>query len=159
VLEDISLFQGTQRFCLHSIGSSSLCCSTYLEQSNVLLLHPYFITYVVSIITHVYSAIGDAKGSINGILGSKSKDSRGHLPDETAIYMMVDMGFPRDVVEEALRSVETNNVEMVMEWLFSHLKSRHKKMMNLPLLPCHWVILRLPKTMPVKKEDRFLCDL
>lgn len=34
--------------------------------------------------------------------------------------MIVDMGFPRSRAEEALRRVETNSVEMAMEWLFNH---------------------------------------
>lgn len=81
---------------------------------------PSFITSVVSIITHVYSAIGDAKGSRSGIPGSTGQRFRGHPPEESAISMMVDMGFPRSRAEEALRRVETNSVELAMEWLFSH---------------------------------------
>ena len=73
-----------------------------------------------SFITHVYYAIGDSKGSINGISGSTSQHFRVHPPDESAISMMVDMGFPRTREEEALRRVETNSVELAMEWLFSH---------------------------------------
>lgn len=81
---------------------------------------PSLITSVVSIITHVYTAIGDVKGSRNGIPGSTGQRFRGHPPDEAAISMMVDMGFPRSRAEEALRRVETNSVELAMEWLFSH---------------------------------------
>ena len=71
-------------------------------------------------ITHVYSTIDDSKGSINGIHGSIGQIFLVHQPDEYAICMMVDMGFPRSREEEALRHVEKNSVELDMEWLFSH---------------------------------------
>ncbi|MCD7456030.1 E3 ubiquitin- protein ligase upl1 [Datura stramonium] len=41
-------------------------------------------------------------------------------PDEATISTIVEMGFSRARAEEALRRVETNSVEMAMEWLFSH---------------------------------------
>ncbi|XP_057852533.2 E3 ubiquitin-protein ligase UPL1 isoform X1 [Cryptomeria japonica] len=82
--------------------------------------NPSLITSVVSIITHVYSGTGDAKGNRNGVPGSSAQRFRGHPPDETSISMIVDMGFPRSRAEEALRRVETNSVEMAMEWLFNH---------------------------------------
>ena len=34
--------------------------------------------------------------------------------------MMVDMRFPRSREEDTLRCVETNSVELAMEWIFSH---------------------------------------
>ena len=60
---------------------------------------------MVSFITHVYYAIGDAEGSTHGIPGSLGQHFRGNPPDESAISMMVDMGFPRSRVEKALRHV------------------------------------------------------
>ena len=71
---------------------------------------PYLITFIVSIINHVYTAIGDVKGSKNGIPRSTGQHFRGHPPDWGFVPMMVDMGFPRSKAEEALSCVETNIV-------------------------------------------------
>eukprot|EP01018_Ginkgo_biloba_P023205 Gb_26784 [translate_table: standard] len=81
---------------------------------------PSLITSIVSIITHIYSGIGDWKRSRNGMPGSAGQRLMGPPPDESAISMIVEMGFSRARAEEALRRVETNSVEMAMEWLFSH---------------------------------------
>ncbi|KAL5974363.1 E3 ubiquitin-protein ligase upl1 [Asimina triloba] len=81
---------------------------------------PTFITSMVSIVTHIYSGVGDVKPSRNGITGSTNQRFTGPPPDESTIATIVEMGFSRARAEEALRRVETNSVEMAMEWLFSH---------------------------------------
>ncbi|OIW21958.1 hypothetical protein TanjilG_17727 [Lupinus angustifolius] len=74
-----------------------------------------FISTVISIIRHVYSRL-EVK-SVND-----SSDSRitGPPPNETTISTIVEMGFSMSRAEEALRQVGSNNVELAMEWLFSH---------------------------------------
>ncbi|XP_058115253.1 E3 ubiquitin-protein ligase UPL1 isoform X2 [Magnolia sinica] len=81
---------------------------------------PTFITAMVSLVTHIYSGVGDVKRSRNGITGSTNQRFVGPPPDESTIATIVEMGFSRARAEEALRRVETNSVEMAMEWLFSH---------------------------------------
>lgn len=81
---------------------------------------PGFITSIVSLVTHVYSGVGDVKGSRSGIAGSTNQRFVPPPPDEATIATIVEMGFTRARAEEALRRVETNSVEMAMEWLFSH---------------------------------------
>ncbi|OVA07229.1 Ubiquitin-associated domain/translation elongation factor EF-Ts [Macleaya cordata] len=78
-----------------------------------------FITSMLSLITHIYSGVGDVKRSHNGITGSTARFVP-PTPDEGTIATIMEMGFTRARVEEALRQVETNSVEMAMEWLFSH---------------------------------------
>ncbi|XXG72650.1 hypothetical protein AAC387_Pa07g1701 [Persea americana] len=79
-----------------------------------------FITSVVTIVTHIYSGIGDVKRGRTGIMGSTSQRLVGPPPDESTIATIVEMGFTRARAEEALRRVESNSVEMAMEWLFGH---------------------------------------
>ncbi|XP_077221899.1 LOW protein: E3 ubiquitin ligase-like protein isoform X2 [Tasmannia lanceolata] len=81
---------------------------------------PNFITPMVSVVTHIYSGVGDVKPSRNGITGSTTQRLMGPPPDESTIATISEMGFTRARAEEALRRVETNSVEMAMEWLFSH---------------------------------------
>ncbi|XP_068643121.1 E3 ubiquitin-protein ligase UPL1-like isoform X2 [Aristolochia californica] len=81
---------------------------------------PNFIASVVSIVTHIYSGVGDVKRSRNGMTGGTSQRYIGPPPDESTIATIVEMGFTRARAEEALRRVESNSVEMAMEWLFSH---------------------------------------
>lgn len=82
--------------------------------------NPGFITTIVSLVTHVYCGVGDAKRSRNGVSGSTNQRFMPPPPDEATIATIVEMGFTRARAEEALRRVETNSVEMAMEWLFSH---------------------------------------
>ncbi|XP_043690385.1 E3 ubiquitin-protein ligase UPL1-like isoform X2 [Telopea speciosissima] len=82
--------------------------------------NPAFITSMVSLVTHIYSGVGDVKRGRNGVGGSTSQRVMGPPPDEATIDTIVEMGFSRARAEEALRRVETNSVEMAMEWLFSH---------------------------------------
>ncbi|KAF8414274.1 hypothetical protein HHK36_002275 [Tetracentron sinense] len=81
---------------------------------------PCFITSMVSLVTHIYSGVGDVKRNRNGIAGSTTQRLMAPPPDENTISTIVEMGFTRARAEDALRRVETNSVEMAMEWLFSH---------------------------------------
>ncbi|KAK1417994.1 hypothetical protein QVD17_27130 [Tagetes erecta] len=81
--------------------------------------NPAFITSIVTLVTHIYCGVGDAKRTTGG--GSGSGNQRLiPPPDEATIATIVEMGFTRGRAEEALRRVETNSVEMAMEWLFTH---------------------------------------
>ncbi|CAL5402632.1 unnamed protein product [Camellia sinensis] len=82
--------------------------------------NPGFITSIVSLVTHVYSGVGDVKRNRSGMSGSTNQRIMAPPPDEATIATIVEMGFTRARAEEALRRVETNSVEMAMEWLFSH---------------------------------------
>ncbi|KAL2343611.1 hypothetical protein Fmac_004896 [Flemingia macrophylla] len=81
---------------------------------------PGFIASIISLVTHVYSGVGDVKRNRNNIVGSTNQRFMPPPPDEATIATIVEMGFSRARAEEALRRVETNSVEMAMEWLFSH---------------------------------------
>ncbi|KAL8462223.1 hypothetical protein ACS0TY_033325 [Phlomoides rotata] len=81
---------------------------------------PGFITSIISLITHVYNGVSDAKQNRNGFSGTVNQRFIPPPPDEATITTIVDMGFSRARAEEALRRVETNSVEMAMEWLLSH---------------------------------------
>ncbi|KAM6552582.1 hypothetical protein CsatB_013344 [Cannabis sativa] len=81
---------------------------------------PGFIASIVSLVTHVYSGVGDVKRNRNGAGGNANVRLMPPPLDETTIATIVEMGFSRARAEEALRRVETNSVEMAMEWLFSH---------------------------------------
>ncbi|XP_047340664.1 E3 ubiquitin-protein ligase UPL1-like [Impatiens glandulifera] len=81
--------------------------------------HTKFITLIVSLVTHIYSGVGDVKRNRSSSTGTNQR----YVPpplDEATIVTIVEMGFTRARAEEALRRVETNSVEMAMEWLFSH---------------------------------------
>lgn len=81
---------------------------------------PGFITSIISLITHIYNGASDAKQNRNGLSGTANIRFMPPPPDEATIATIVEMGFSRARAEEALRRVETNSVEMAMEWLFSH---------------------------------------
>ncbi|OMP04235.1 hypothetical protein COLO4_09844 [Corchorus olitorius] len=81
---------------------------------------PGFVASVVSIVMHVYSGVGDVKRNRSGITGSTNQRFIPPPPDEGTIATIVEMGFSRARAEEALRRVETNSVEMAMEWLINH---------------------------------------
>ncbi|KAL5803856.1 hypothetical protein ACOSQ3_030656 [Xanthoceras sorbifolium] len=89
--------------------------------------HPMFpncssglVTSVIALVTHVYSGVGDVKRNRSGVAGSTNQRFMPPPPDEGTIATIVDMGFSRARAEEALRRVETNSVEMAMEWLLNH---------------------------------------
>lgn len=79
-----------------------------------------FVASILSLVTHVYSGVGDVKRNRSGIAGTTNQRFLPPPPDEATIATIVEMGFTRARAEEALRRVETNSVEMAMEWLFSH---------------------------------------
>jgi hypothetical protein len=79
-----------------------------------------FITSIASIITHVYTGVGDSKTSRAGGAAGAGARLPGPPPDESSISMIVEMGFSRSRAEEALRRVGDNSAEMAVEWLFSH---------------------------------------
>lgn len=79
-----------------------------------------FITSIASIITHVYTGVGDAKTSRAGGATGAGARMAGPPPDENSISMIVEMGFSRSRAEEALRRVGESNPGMAVEWLFSH---------------------------------------
>lgn len=83
---------------------------------------PGFINSIISLITHVYCGIGDEKQNRSALSGGTSQRFAAPPPDEGTIAAIVEMGFSRARAEEALRRVETNSVEMAMEWLFSHVE-------------------------------------
>lgn len=74
-----------------------------------------FISAMISIIRHIYSGF-----EVRNISGNTSARVVGPPPDESAISMIVEMGFSRARAEEALRQVGTNSVEIATDWLFSH---------------------------------------
>ncbi|ONK58274.1 uncharacterized protein A4U43_C09F10490 [Asparagus officinalis] len=74
-----------------------------------------FISAMISIMRHVYSGV-----EVRNVNGNTSTRVVGPPPDESAIAMIVEMGFSRARAEEALRQVGTNSVEIATDWLFSH---------------------------------------
>lgn len=81
---------------------------------------PGFIASIISLATLVYSGVGEVKRNRNNIAGSTNQRFMPPPPDEATISTIVEMGFSRARAEEALRRVETNSVEMAMDWLFNH---------------------------------------
>ncbi|CAN0915763.1 E3 ubiquitin-protein ligase UPL1 [Linum grandiflorum] len=81
---------------------------------------PAFTASIISLITHIYSGVGDIKTSRSGAAGSANQRFILPPPDEATIATIVEMGFSRSRAEEALRRVDANSVEMAMEWLFTH---------------------------------------
>ncbi|GMN62344.1 hypothetical protein TIFTF001_031415 [Ficus carica] len=81
---------------------------------------PGFVASIVSLVTHVYSGVGDVKRTRNGIGGNANQRFVPPPLDEGTIATIVEMGFSRARAEEALRRVETNSVELAMDWLFNH---------------------------------------
>ncbi|KAG7953992.1 hypothetical protein I3843_12G138000 [Carya illinoinensis] len=79
-----------------------------------------FIASILSLVTHVYSGVGDVKRNRSGIAGTTNQRFMPPPPDEATISTIVEMGFTRARAEEALRRGETTSIEMAMEWLFSH---------------------------------------
>ncbi|XP_009793112.1 E3 ubiquitin-protein ligase UPL1 [Nicotiana sylvestris] len=82
--------------------------------------NPGFITSIIMLINYIYCGAGDVKRNRNGSSGSANPRAMAPPPDEATIGTIIEMGFSRARAEEALRRVETNSVEMAMEWLFSH---------------------------------------
>ncbi|KAH9607668.1 hypothetical protein KSS87_011637, partial [Heliosperma pusillum] len=78
-----------------------------------------FITSVLLVVTHIYSGVGDVKHNRNVVPGNLNPRVA-PPPDEDTVATIVDMGFSRVRAEEALRQVESNSVEMAMDWLCTH---------------------------------------
>lgn len=83
---------------------------------------PSFVTSIITLVTHVYSGVGDIKRNRSGVTGSTNQRFMPPPPDEATISTIVEMGFTRERAEEALRRVATNSVELAMEWLFNHVE-------------------------------------
>ncbi|KAL8142163.1 hypothetical protein V2J09_015195 [Rumex salicifolius] len=83
--------------------------------------NPTFITSVLSIVTCIYSGVGDVKRNRSGVGGSINQRVV-PPPDEGTIATIVEMGFSRARAEEALRRIGTNSVELAMEWLCNHVE-------------------------------------
>ncbi|XP_076889696.1 E3 ubiquitin-protein ligase UPL1-like [Bidens hawaiensis] len=81
--------------------------------------NPGFITTIVTLVTHIYSGVSDGKQTTGNGSGGGSQRFLPPL-DEATIATIVEMGFTRARAEDALRRVQTNSVEMAMEWLFTH---------------------------------------
>ncbi|KAI4388584.1 hypothetical protein MLD38_000898 [Melastoma candidum] len=81
---------------------------------------PSLVSFIISLMTHVYSGTGDLKQSRDGTARGIGHRHRPPPLDEATISTIIEMGFTRARAEEALRRVETNSVEMAMEWLFTH---------------------------------------
>lgn len=81
---------------------------------------PVYVTSVVSLVTFIYSGVGDLKQGNNAVTASTGQRIAAPTLDESTISTIVEMGFTRARAEEALRSVGTNSVELATDWLFSH---------------------------------------
>jgi E3 ubiquitin-protein ligase HUWE1 len=135
VTSSFILSNSTRQLLEQPIGTGSIQfpqdAETFVKtlQSKVLKVvlpiwtHPHFaecnlefVSALTSIMRHVYSGV-EVKNTGTGNVGS-------HLavppPDESAIALIVEMGFSRARAEEALRQVGTNSVEIATDWLFSH---------------------------------------
>ncbi|MCO5577300.1 hypothetical protein L7F22_031127 [Adiantum nelumboides] len=81
---------------------------------------PTLIESVCSIVKHVYSGVTEVKTVGTSGAGTSGIRLNPSPPDESAISVIVEMGFSRARAEEALRRVGRNSVELAMEWLFGH---------------------------------------
>ncbi|KAG9144120.1 hypothetical protein Leryth_013765 [Lithospermum erythrorhizon] len=67
-----------------------------------------FVTSIISLLTHIYSGVGDSKQKRSTLTGSASQRLPRHPPpDEDTIATIVDMGFPRARAEEGAQAVES----------------------------------------------------
>ncbi|KAG0451466.1 hypothetical protein HPP92_026406 [Vanilla planifolia] len=80
---------------------------------------PAFVSAVVSLVTHIYSGVGNTKRG-HGLTGRSGPRVHARPLDEGTIATIVEMGFSRVRAEEALRNVGTNSVEIATDWLFNH---------------------------------------
>ncbi|GLJ53784.1 hypothetical protein SUGI_1147870 [Cryptomeria japonica] len=79
-----------------------------------------FISLICSIMKHVYTGVDAKMVKATGNVGNASFQGVAPPLDESAIAMIVEMGFSRSRAEEALRHVRSNRVELAMEWLINH---------------------------------------
>ncbi|CAN6333804.1 unnamed protein product [Urochloa humidicola] len=116
------VFNGSVRFPQDAEGFMKLLQSKVLKTVLPIWAHPQFpecnielISSVTSIMRHVCTGV-----EVKNTVGNASGRLAGPPPDETAISLIVEMGFSRARAEEALRQVGTNSVEIATDWLFSH---------------------------------------
>ncbi|KAH9287706.1 hypothetical protein KI387_031823 [Taxus chinensis] len=79
-----------------------------------------FVSLICSIMKHVYTGVDAKMVKASGNGGNVPFQGVAPLLDETAIAMILEMGFSRSRAEEALRHVRSNRVELAMEWLINH---------------------------------------
>lgn len=75
-------------------------------------------------------------------------------PHESGISLIVEMGFSREREQESLRYVESNNVEISMEWLFYHPKEHRQESGDL----AQFVALSLVSSMESPRDDTSVTD-
>ncbi|KAG0454477.1 hypothetical protein HPP92_023769 [Vanilla planifolia] len=80
---------------------------------------PAFVSAVVSLVTHIYSGVGNTKRG-HGLTGRSGPRVHARPLDEGTIATIVEMGFSRVRAEETLRNVGTNSIEIATDWLFNH---------------------------------------
>lgn len=74
----------------------------------------------VSIMDHIFSGVSEFKHEHGGSGGINPRLEVGPPIDEATVSTIVEMGFSRARVEEALRNVGSNSVELATDWLFTH---------------------------------------
>jgi E3 ubiquitin-protein ligase HUWE1 len=116
------IFNGSVRFPQDAERFMKLLQSKVLKTVLPIWAHPQFpecnielISSVMSIMRHVCSGV-----EVKNTVGNGGARLAGPPPDESAISLIVEMGFSRARAEEALRQVGTNSVEIATDWLFSH---------------------------------------
>ncbi|ONM32412.1 E3 ubiquitin-protein ligase UPL1 [Zea mays] len=116
------IFNGSVRFPQDAERFMKLLQSKVLKTVLPIWAHPEFpecnielISSVMSIMRHVCSGV-----EVKNTVGNDGARLTGPPPDESAISLIVEMGFSRARAEEALRQVGTNSVEIATDWLFSH---------------------------------------
>ncbi|AQK40066.1 E3 ubiquitin-protein ligase UPL1 [Zea mays] len=116
------IFNGSVRFPQDAETFMKLLQSKVLKTVLPIWAHPQFpecnielISSVMSIMRHVCSGV-----EVKDTVGNGGARLAGPPPDESAISLIVEMGFSRARAEEALRQVGTNSVEIATDWLFAH---------------------------------------
>jgi Ubiquitin binding region/UBA/TS-N domain len=75
---------------------------------------------LISIMNHIFSGVSEFKHEHGGNGGVNPRLEVGLPIDEATVSTIVEMGFSRARVEEALRNVGSNSVELATDWLFTH---------------------------------------
>ncbi|XP_078171361.1 E3 ubiquitin-protein ligase UPL1-like [Carex rostrata] len=108
-------------------GFVSMLQSQVLEAVLPVWNHPVLPTCpatilspLISIMDHIFSGVGEFKLEHGGSGGVNPRLEIGLSIDETTVSTIVEMGFSRARVEEALRNVGSNSVELATDWLFTH---------------------------------------
>ncbi|KAJ1697814.1 hypothetical protein LUZ63_006326 [Rhynchospora breviuscula] len=75
---------------------------------------------LISIMNYIYSGVSEFKHE-HGVNGGVNPRLQVAPPiDEATVSTIIEMGFSRARVEEALRNVGSNSVELATDWLFTH---------------------------------------